>query len=217
MKNKGASFPILFLVCGLILVGLVSSVSISSYVKANLNKETSYESTQLKDNEYGKIFFKKPEKFPDDISIKIYKSKRIMELYGDGRLMGRFKIGLGKTPQGKKELEGDKKTPEGSYYICYVNSQTKYTYFLGISYPNIEDAQRGLDKNIISSAQYEKIKRAIENKRQPPWNTPLGGAIGIHGGGSKYDWTYGCITLSDGDMNILKNYAPFKTPVEIYK
>lgn len=217
MKNKYKRFPVLFLIFGLILIGTISTISIKKYTRANTNGKITSKSILPQENKNNKTFFKKPEKSPDKTSIKIYKSKRIMELYGDGYLIGRFKIGIGRNPQGKKETEGDNKTPEGDYYICYINSQTKYTYFLGISYPNIEDAQNALNKNIINKSEYEKIKSAVENKRQPPWNTPLGGAVGMHGGGSKYNWTYGCVALSNEDINILKKYAPLKTPVEIYK
>lgn len=217
MKNKYKRFPVLFLIFGLILIGTISTISIKKYTRANANGKITSKSILPQENKNKKIFFKKPEKSPDKTSIKIYKGKRMMELYGDGYLIGRFKIGIGRNPQGVKETEGDNKTPEGDYYICYINSQTKYTYFLGISYPNIEDAQNALNKNIINKSEYQKIKSAAENKRQPPWNTPLGGAVGIHGGGSKYDWTYGCVALSNEDINILKKYAPLKTPVEIYK
>ncbi|WML37164.1 L,D-transpeptidase [Clostridium sp. OS1-26] len=154
---------------------------------------------------------------PSQNSIKVYKEKRILELYGDEKLIGRFKMGLGRDPWKDKEKEGDNRTPEGSYYICYGTSETKYTYFMGLSYPNIKDAQRGLEKGLIDKNTYNRIKQAIDEKRQPPWNTSLGGAVGIHGGGSKYDWTYGCIALTNEDINIIKQYAPIGTLVEIYK
>lgn len=217
MKRDYRRFPFLFLIFGLIVIGTVSTVSIKKHTEAGGRHGIVHKTSLPEKNDREKIFFEKPEKFPNKTSIKIYKGKRILELYGDGHLVGRFKIGLGRNPQGKKEKEGDRKTPEGSYYICYINSQTKYTYFLGISYPNIEDAENALNKNIISKSQYEKIKYSAENKIQPPWNTPLGGAIGIHGGGSKYNWTYGCVALSNEDINILKEYASLKTPVDIYK
>ena len=88
---------------------------------------------------------------------------------------------------------------------------------MGISYPNIKDAQNGLDKGLIDKATYEAIKKAIDEKRQPPGNTPLGGAIGIHGGGTEYENTYGSISLSNEDINIIKQYVAVGTSVEIYK
>ncbi len=54
-------------------------------------------------------------------------------------------------------------------------------------------------------------------KLSPPWHTPLGGEIGIHGGGTKYDWTYGCIAMSDEDIYRAKEYIRLGTCVNIYK
>ena len=74
--------------------------------------------------------------------LKVYKEKRILELYGDDKLIGSFKIALGGAPIGSKDKEGDNKTPEGKYYICTRNDKSKYKLFLGLNYPNVQDAQR---------------------------------------------------------------------------
>lgn len=237
MKGKGKAFPIIFLIFGMILITAISGLSIRKYVKnqnassgksqqnslenskntdvKNSNKDTPKDKETSSDE--SKLFFNKPENIPSQSMIKVYKEKRVLELYGDEKLIGRFKIALGKNPLGDKEKEGDNKTPEGSYYICSKVSKTKYTYFMGISYPNTKDAQNGLDKGLIDKETYDTIKKAIEEKKQPPGNTPLGGAIGIHGEGTKSDWTYGCPALSNEDINIIKQYTPIGTAVEIYK
>jgi len=163
------------------------------------------------------FFLNRPQTKPASTSIKIYKGLRVLELYGDRVMIGRFKIALGGNPTGDKNQEGDSRTPEGQYYICTRNDRSRFTLFLGLSYPNIEDAQRGLENQLINSATFDNIKRAIEQKQQPPWNTPLGGAVGIHGKGNEYDWTLGCIALSDEDIKILWEYVPLITPVEILK
>lgn len=224
MKNRYKVLPALFLIFGILLIAIISGLSISKYIKDN-NKEVfngSKNQTNAIENENKKeqdlqCFFDRPKTRPIKTLIKVYKKNRILELYGDGKIIGRFKIALGRSPEGEKEKEGDNKTPEGIYYICYRTEQTKYTYFMGLSYPNEKDAQRGLEKGIINKDAYYSIKKSIERKEQPPWNTPLGGEIGIHGGSNKYDWTYGCIALSNEDMNIIKQYALIKTQVEIYK
>lgn len=163
------------------------------------------------------LFFNPPKTMPSYTSIKVYKEDRILELFGDNKLLGRFKIGLGRSPVGTKHKEGDNKTPEGKYYICTKNDNTKYTYFMGISYPNIEDGKTGLKNGSIDDTTYNEIKKAIDKKTLPPWNTHLGGAVGIHGGGAKYDWTYGCIAVSDEDIKILWKYCNIGTSVEIFK
>lgn len=222
MSKKYKSFPIIFLIFGLVLIALISGYSIRKHIKTmdKLDQQSgkvSAEASKEDRSEDSKIFFNKPDVMPSDSLIKIYKDKRILELYGDKKLIGRFKIGLGRDPWSDKEKEGDNRTPEGTYYICTKTSETKYTYFMGLSYPSTKDAQKGLEKGIINQDTYNRIKKAIDSKQQPPWNTPLGGAVGIHGGGNKDNWTYGCIAVSNEDINILKLYTPFKTPVEIYK
>lgn len=211
-------FPAVFLIFGVVLIALISGYSIRNHIKTmDKSDEQSSKVSVEASREDSKIFFNKPAAMPSQTLIKVYKEKRILELYGDEKLIGRFKIGLGRNPQSAKEKEGDNRTPEGTYYICTKTSGTKYTYFMGLSYPSIKDAQGGLEKGIINQDTYNRIKKAIDSKQQPPWNTALGGAIGIHGGGNKNNWTYGCIAVSNEDINILKLYTPFKTPVEIYK
>lgn len=161
------------------------------------------------------FFYNKPLSHPEKILIKIFKEQRFLELYGNDKIIGRFKVALGRSPKGDKHKEGDSKTPEGNYYICTRNNKSKFTLFLGLSYPNIEDAKKGLESGLINTSTFNRIKQSIENKQQPPWNTPLGGEVGIHGGGTSSDWTLGCIAMSDEDIKVLWKYASLKTPVEI--
>lgn len=157
------------------------------------------------------------ENEPQNTLIKIFKKERLLELYVDDQLIDKFNIGLGSSPVGDKSKEGDKKTPVGKYYICTRNDKSKFTLFLGISYPNIEDAKKGLEDGFIDQNIFEKIEKTNKKEIQPPWKTPLGGEVGIHGGGSSSDWTWGCIALSDKDIKKLWKYAKLKTPVEIYE
>lgn len=162
-----------------------------------------------------KFFFQKPQQVPDTVHIKILKQKRILELYGDDIQIGAFPIALGWAPEDHKEKEGDGRTPEGIYYICTRNDRSRFTLFLGLSYPGREDAERGLQQEMISRAEYNQIIDAVSAGKRPPWETALGGVVGIHGGGSERDWTAGCIALSDEDIRILWKYVPMGTKVEI--
>lgn len=216
MKNREMVSPVVFFIFGIILMILISGLSIRNYVKKeNQSKSTSVNLQYEKNGK--KLFFTRPEDNPENTSVKIYKNRKVLELYGDKKLIGRFKIGLGRQSIGRKEREGDNKTPEGNYYVCYINPNSKYKYFFGISYPNIKDAENGLNKNLISTVTYNRIKDAIDEESTPPWHTELGGEIGIHGGGTSADWTYGCIALSDGDIDTIKEYVKLSTPVNIYK
>jgi len=149
--------------------------------------------------------------------IKIYKSDRKLELWEKGGCTRHFQIGLGFSPNGNKIREGDGRTPEGEYYICTKNQMSRFTLFLGLSYPNLKDAERGLKDGLINEDEYDKIKKAIEDKKRPDWSTQLGGKLGIHGKSSVFDWTAGCISLDDEDIKDLWDRVELGTPVFIYE
>ncbi len=121
--------------------------------------------------------------------IVIKKKERTLELFDGGCLVKTYKIALGFAPEGDKQREGDGKTPEGEFYIFTKNDKSKFYLSLGLSYPNVEDATRGLQDELISQAEYDSIAKAISEKKMPLQNTKLGGEIYIHGGGSNNDWT----------------------------
>jgi murein L,D-transpeptidase YafK len=95
------------------------------------------------------------------------------------------------------------------------NNKSAFYLSLGISYPNIEDAERGLRDGLISRAQRDAIVKAIGKKATPPQNTALGGDIFIHGNGSSSDWTWGCVALENEEMKELFDVVPAGTPVTI--
>lgn len=154
-----------------------------------------------------------PEK--GEVSIVVKKSERQLELWQGGTVVAAFPIGLGWAPEGHKQVEGDGKTPEGEYYVCVRNSNSSFYLSLGVSYPNKEDAEAALLDGRIDRATYERIKRAIENGQRPDWNTPLGGAIMIHGHGSASDWTAGCIAVENEVMDMLFDYCALGTKITI--
>jgi murein L,D-transpeptidase YafK len=148
-------------------------------------------------------------------AVRIEKRARKLILLEQGKPIAEFPIALGGAPEGDKEREGDRKTPEGDYYVCEKHPSRRFYLFLGLSYPVLKDAERGIKQGQISAAQYQAIQKAIESGTCPPWDTPLGGAIGIHGGGVGRDWTLGCIALRDEAVELLYVLLPVGTPVEI--
>ena len=132
----------------------------------------------------------------------VSKAKRTLEYREDG-VSREFPIGLGTAPIGRKSRQGDRKTPEGAYFITHKNSRSQFYLSLGISYPNLDDAGAGLRNGIISQREYAEIEKANRAGRLPPQNTRLGGDIFIHGRGAQSDWTWGCIAMDDEDMKFL--------------
>ena len=147
--------------------------------------------------------------------IIIHKKRRKLELFDGKTLVKTYEIVLGKTPVGDKEIEGDGRTPEGKFYVFTKNDKSKFHLSLGLSYPNLEDAERGLSAGLITKAEYEAIAEAIAEKKMPPQTTKLGGEIYIHGGGTDGDWTQGCVALADDDIKKLFDSIPVGTPVRI--
>lgn len=159
-----------------------------------------------------------------DISVHEYrllikKGERRLDLYrmeDKGlRLIKTYRIALGNQPVGTKWQQGDGATPEGDYYITHKNPRSKFYLSLGLSYPNITDADAGVKRGLITKGEHQMIVRAINRGEKPPQGTRLGGDIFIHGGGTKSDWTIGCIALDDRDIEELFEQLPLKTPVKI--
>ena len=150
-----------------------------------------------------------------DARIVVKKGERRLLLYSGDEVVSAYRVGLGFSPTGDKWREGDGRTPEGDFYVCSRHLRSQFYLSLGLSYPTTEDAQRGLRDGLITRQQHDEIMRAIDERRQPPWDTPLGGAILIHGHGSDRDWTLGCIALDNDDIRDLYEQVPLGTTVTI--
>jgi murein L,D-transpeptidase YafK len=127
--------------------------------------------------------------------VVITKHAHTLTLFDGEEEVLRFPVVLGQNPA-DKQREGDLCTPEGNFYICYKNPESKYHRFLGISYPSLKDADRGLRDKFITPAEHELIRGAITQRKCPPWKTALGGEVGLHGPCPNITWTHGCIAMS---------------------
>ena len=147
--------------------------------------------------------------------IIVKKAQRKLFLYSAGELVRTYRVGLGLSPVGDKVREGDRRTPEGEFYIFTKNNKSQFYLSLGISYPNAAHAERGLREGLINRTQYDSILRALKAKKAPPQNTALGGDIYIHGNGAGSDWTWGCVALENEDIRELFDAANVGTPIVI--
>jgi len=131
-------------------------------------------------------------------------------------------VSIGRGGAGWKARAGDEVTPKGRYRISWVNKGSKFKLFLGLDYPRRVDAIRGLNAGIIDRRTYKRILSALERDEVPPQNTALGGFLGIHGVGdgdpavhAAYNWTEGCIALTNQQIDELLGWAPKGTTVLI--
>lgn len=146
------------------------------------------------------------------VAYNIY--SHTLELWSCGQLLYSCRGNSGRAP-GDKEIEGDGKTPLGEFYIVSKNEQSKLYKSLGLSYPNAEDAERGLRDGLITKSQYRKILNANKNKKMPNWYTKLGGAIMIHGEMNASDGSSGCVAINNEDIDFIWHYVKVGTPVII--
>ena len=147
--------------------------------------------------------------------IIVKKAERKLLLYSNNKLVRTYQVGLGLSPVGDKVRQGDRRTPEGDFYIFTKNDKSAFYLSLGLSYPSASHAERGLRDGLITRAQYDSIVRALKAKTGPPQNTKLGGDIYIHGNGARSDWTWGCVALENYDVGELFAAVPVGTPVRI--
>ncbi len=163
---------------------------------------------------------------PGPPRLVIWKSHYTLTLYKGDRPLKTYHAVFGKGfRDGDKQRAGDKRTPEGDFYICTMNHSKRFYKFMGLSYPGLKNAEAGLRENRISPTEYQSILRAIQEHQQPPWDTRLGGAVGIHGrmlddaaaaALSPFpNWTDGCIALANADVDELFDVVSLGTPVTI--
>ncbi len=134
--------------------------------------------------------------------VRVFKAERRLQLVAQGKIVREFRVALGGNPTGRKEEEGDQKTPEGSYILDYKKADSGYHRALHISYPDSAD---------IAAARARKVSP--------------GGAVMIHGqkngwgwlsfATQRFDWTNGCIALADDDMETVWDMVREGTRIEI--
>ena len=152
---------------------------------------------------------------PPQVRITVDKSARELDLFSGDTRLERYRVGLGGAPSGDKVQRGDQRTPDGDLTVVSRNPNSHYHLFLGLSYPDPADADRGLRAGLVTEAQADAIRTADAAGTRPPWSTRLGGAIGIHGRGGSADWTLGCIAVDDAEIEEIWALAPLGTPVQV--
>jgi murein L,D-transpeptidase YafK len=162
-----------------------------------------------------------------EISITVFKHRHELRLLRGNETLKVYNIFLGSSPDEEKKARGDNRTPEGNYIVIEKKHDSVFHRFLAINYPNREDADRAYKEDSISPEEWAEIFRASTLGVKPPWDTTLGGYVGIHGIGANeeaklrligdWDWTNGCIALTNGEIEELFRLVPLGAPVRIRK
>ncbi|MBV9241270.1 MAG: tRNA (adenosine(37)-N6)-threonylcarbamoyltransferase complex ATPase subunit type 1 TsaE [Acidobacteria bacterium] len=150
-----------------------------------------------------------------DHRVEIRKGDRRLDLYRGDVLVGSYDAALGFAPEGQKRREGDGKTPEGEFFIFAKNPKSRHYLSLAISYPDMTAVDAGLENGVIDENTRNQIVYDLNERQWIPQETPLGGRIYIHGGGTASDWTDGCIALQDNEMQEVYDAVGVGTRVRI--
>lgn len=134
--------------------------------------------------------------------ILVLKSERRLQLISRGEPLKTYRISLGKQPKGAKLREGDKRTPEGFYWIDWRKASTRYNLAMHISYPNITDAANARREGVPPGSMI-MIHGTPINEEYPEWY--------FH----TLDWTEGCIAMRNADMREVWSMVKDGTMIEI--
>jgi len=144
----------------------------------------------------------------DSISILIEKSDYKLTILYNNKMLKSYPIVLGSNPTDDKLRQGDCCTPEGFFKVRAHYPHKSWSKFIWIDYP--------------TTKSWEKHNSA-KTQGLIPQNSSIGGEIGIHGVPSGYDnyidekwnWTLGCISLKNADVNEIYNIIKDGTKIEI--
>jgi len=143
-------------------------------------------------------------------AVVVRKSCRTLDLYRYGERVRSYPAVFGLNGQGRKVFEGDLRTPSGLYAIVDKRRHARWRQFMLLDYPNVDDVHRWW-----VATESGDVPRRGDGPVGP------GGAIGIHGtdkpdlNDRNVDWTWGCISLRNVDVDELAMLVPIGTLVLI--
>lgn len=134
---------------------------------------------------------------PEVTRIQVFKERRLMQFLSNRTLLKEYTVDLGFNPLGHKTQEGDGRTPEGAYLIDRKNPNSQFHLSLGISYPNRSDVAQARARGVSP-----------------------GGDIFIHGTPTRWigqpDWTWGCIAVTNEEMDEIYPMIDKGTKIFLY-
>ncbi|MGR5131161.1 L,D-transpeptidase family protein [Vibrio alfacsensis] len=134
--------------------------------------------------------------------VKVDKSKRRMYLMEEGVVVKEYRIALGANPKGHKQEEGDNRTPEGDYTLDYIIEDSAFYRSVHISYPDAIDRLEAHRKGVLPGGDI-KIHGLKNGETQSPQYI------------QSFDWTNGCIAITNEEMEEFIKLVKMGTPITI--
>ena len=144
------------------------------------------------------------------VSIVIDKSDYELNVYDERGWYATYPVVFGNNSLDDKKMEGDRQTPEGTFRIVSKRVHDRWNRFMALDYPNKES--------------YDKFNKRKQSGEIPS-NARIGGGIGIHGTWPHDDfmidrysnWTMGCISMKNSDVEEVYSFVPVGTRITIRK
>ncbi len=141
------------------------------------------------------------------ITLLIEKFQHRLTVYYNAKPIKSYGVVFG-NGIGDKRREGDRKTPEGILKIQDKYPHPNWSKFLWLDYP---------------TAQSECKHNRAKQQGEIPWQSTIGGEVGIHGVpigddglvDARENWTWGCPSLKTADINEIYEAVQQGTIVEI--
>ncbi len=159
----------------------------------------------------------------DEIWVLIDTQKMTLSVFEADNLVRRYEnISVGRGGVAADRRIRDQKTPLGDYRVVRIANNSAFLRFYHLDYPTPAHAERARQSGVITARQKQAIEKAHAEHRMPPQNTALGGFIGIHGVGAgnrrihaDFNWTEGCVALTNEQLDDLDRYIRIGTRVVI--
>ena len=140
--------------------------------------------------------------------VRVYKAQRQVQVLQKGVVIKTYAMRLGFAPIGHKTTEGDGKTPEGSYILDWRNPNSQFYKSLHISYPNANDTAQAQARGVSAGGDV-----MIHGSSNLPQGKPQQAMYDYL---PREDWTHGCVSVSNQDMDELWANVKNGTKIRIY-
>lgn len=134
--------------------------------------------------------------------VLVVKSERRLYLIRDNKVFATYRVALGPQPRGHKVFAGDGRTPEGLYVLDHKHPASRFYRAIHVSYPSARD--------IAEARKYGERPGGLVMVHGQPVNGRNG-----HRDYRPWDWTAGCIAVSNAEMDEIWDATDEGTPIEI--
>ncbi len=148
------------------------------------------------------------------LQVSVMRGQEVLQVFDN--------VAIGSNGTTRQKRVADERTPLGDYRITEIRPSRRFHLFLGLDYPSMEDAKRARGEGRISDSEFERIRQALKLGEKAPQNTSLGGNLGFHGIGkgdpdihARFNWTNGCIALTNEQIEVLAGLVRVGTQVRI--